>query len=351
MVYRQSLIKCIILILLFGLLFAISFTAYTFIRKPNERVPSFNITYGVNVDITAMIPGTAYTIKTVEGKNFFDLAVQLNINTIRITDIRWETTGKEYSQKLWRYVFYQAEKHHIHIILLLENGGDHLVLQQAHTLLTSYGLAHSPALWLVDLYNEPDLSNSRLMATIRKEAAYVHHVAPAVPVTIGGWRRAIYTSSNKFDWQNPADIPRFINLVDVISPHLYEFEKAAIRGYTPEQWTERFLDAVRKESSHKPILLEEFGASNGLAPTNQPATVGSLTWQASVYQGVLHAVSIEYDQGVIGAVAWIITPRPAVPNNHSANFEGDMTGWSLVLNHGKRLLPAAKEFSTVAHTG
>ena len=120
MVYYWSLIKRFILALLIGLLFIISFTTYLFIHKP-IGTPSSNIVYGVNVDMTAMIPGTAYTIKTVGGKNFFDLAVQLDINTIRITDIQWETTGKEYSQKLWRYVFDQAENHHIRIILLLED--------------------------------------------------------------------------------------------------------------------------------------------------------------------------------------------------------------------------------------
>jgi hypothetical protein len=348
MVYLWSLIERVILALLIGLLIIISFTTYLFIHKP-IGTPSSNIVYGVNVDMTAMIPGTAYTIKTVGGKDFFDLAVQLDINTIRITDIQWETTGKEYSQKLWRYVFDQARNHHIRIILLLEDGGDYSVLQQAHTLLGTYGLAHSPALWLVDLYNEPTLSDPRLMTTIREEATYVHHVAPTVPVTIGGWKSADHNYPNKFDWQNPVDISRFINLVDVVSPHLYEFEQAVTHGYTPQQWTERFLSAVRKEASHKPILLEEFGASNGLAPTNQPATVGSLTWQASVYRGVLQAVSAECDQGVIGAVAWIVTPRPALLNPGFANFEGDMTGWALMLNHGKSLLPAAKEFSVFTH--
>ncbi|MEO6887924.1 MAG: hypothetical protein ABI324_02900 [Ktedonobacteraceae bacterium] len=334
--------------LLIGLLLTISVTSLWFIHWQKTMCPASSIAFGANVDMTAMIPGTPYTIQTVQNHNLFELAVQLHINTIRITDIRWETTGEEYSQSLWQQVFDQAAQQHIHIILLLENGGVHSAIEQAHTLLGSYGLAQAPALWLVDLYNEPDVSDPQRMTTIGEEASYVQQVAPGVPVTIGGWKSAIQHQPDTFDWENPADIPRFIHLVNIVSPHLYTFEDAAKAGHSPRQWTEQFLNAVRKESSHKPILLEEFGASNGLAPTDQPASVGSLTWQASVYRGVLQAVSSEYTQGVMGAVAWIIAPRPGVANPGLANFEGDMTGWALVLNHGKRLLPAAQEFSIVA---
>lgn len=346
MVNHSSWVKRTLLVLYFGLLLVIFLAPNLFIPK-STGINTSKIAYGVNVDMTAMIPGTAYTIRTAQGGNFFDLARQLGINTIRITDIRWETTGQEYSQTLWRYVFDQAEQHRIHIILLLEKGGDYSVIQQAQTLLGRFGLAGSSALWLVDLYNEPDLDDTRLMETISEEAAYVHHVAPTVPVTIGGWKSEVPGHHRQFNWQNPTDIPKFIHLVDIVSPHLYEFEHGAQLGFTPQGWTELFLNTVRKEALGKPILLEEFGAGNGLAPTTEAAATGTIEWQASVYQGVLLEVSAEYDQGVIGAVAWIITPRPAIPNPGPTDYEGDMTGWSIVLNHGQRLLPAAKEFSAV----
>ncbi|MBA2286261.1 MAG: hypothetical protein H0W02_12315 [Ktedonobacteraceae bacterium] len=345
MVYHSSRT---ISLLLIGLLLTSSVTSFWLIHWKKGMYAASSIAFGVNVDMTAMIPGTPYTIQTAQNHDFFDLAVHLHINTIRITDIHWETTGEEYAQSLWQQVFDQAAQHHIRIILLLEDGGDHSAIQQAHTLLGSYGLAHARSLWLVDLYNEPDISDPRRMTALREEASYVQQVAPGVPVTIGGWKSAIQHQPDTFDWENPADIPRFIHLVNIVSPHLYTFEDAAKLGRSPRRLTEQFLDAVRKESSHKPILLEEFGASNGLAPTNQPASVGSLTWQASVYRGVLQAVSAEYTQGVMGAIAWIIAPRPGVSNPGLTNFEGDMTGWALILNHGKRLLPAAQEFSIVA---
>src|SRR5947209_2545436 len=177
--------------------------------------------YGVNVDMTALIPGTPYTVTTASGGNFFDLAAQLGINTLRISDFRWESNGKEYPRATWHHVFDEAELHHTHIILLLIDGERYSAIQQAHTLLNRYGLARSSALWLVDLYNEPNLSNPQLMAELSEEAAYVHQVAPRVPVTIGGWKSQLPGNPENFRWQDPADISRFIDLVNVVSPHLY----------------------------------------------------------------------------------------------------------------------------------
>ena len=350
MVYRFSVAKRGVSDLLLGLLAALLFGLW-FISTTGDRsvyntlwTPS-QVAYGVNVDMTAMIPGTPYTVMTASAGNFFDLAAQLGINTLRITDVQWTLTGKERSRAAWQYVFNEAENHQMKVILLLVDGGEHSALEHAHTLLDHYGLDHAPALWLVDLDNEPNLSDPQLMAKLREEAAYVHQVAPTVPVTIGGWKSKVPGHLGGSDFQDPADIPRFINLVDVVSPHLYEFEQGVQRGFTPRQWTRRFLNAVRQKAQGKPILLEEFGAGNGLAPTTDPTPTGSPEWQASVYRGVLQEVSAEHDQGVLGAVAWIIAPRPAFP--YSGSYEGDMTGWAFVLNQGRHLLPAAQVFSAV----
>ncbi len=328
--------------LLLGLWLISSISGCTIFARQQLPIPA-NMAYGVNVDMTAMIPNTPYTITTGQGGNFFDLAALLGINTLRITDIQWETSAT------WRYVFDEAERHHLHVILLLEDGGEYSALQQARTLLGLFGLAHASALWLVDLYNEPNLSDPQLMTALHEEAAYVREVAPRVPITIGGWKSEIPDHSGKFDWQDPVDIPKFIKMVDIVSPHLYEFEYGARQGLSPRQWTERFLNAVHQEALHKSILLEEFGAVNGLAPTSELGTTGSPSWQASVYRDVLQETAAEYDQGVIGALAWIIAPRPTWSYPH--NYDRNMVGWAFVLNRGQHLLPAAWEFSAAAHYG
>jgi hypothetical protein len=329
-----------LLALLLGLLLVISIVGYVIVHGPLSAF-STHIAYGANVDMTALIPGTPYTVTTAHDGNFFDLAEQLGINTLRITDIQWELTGKEYSQATWQYVFDEATRHHINIILLLIDGAGHPAIEQAHTLLEHYQLAYASALWLVDLDNEPDLSDAQRMNALRKEAAYVHSVAPGVPVTIGGWRSEMPGHPGEFDWQDPADVPKFISLVDVVSPHLYQFEEGTQQGFTPQQWTRTFLSAVRQKAQQKPILLEEFGASNGLAPTTASTPTGSPEWQASVYYGVLQEIAAEYrHHKVIGAVAWISAPRTL-----QSDLQGDMTGWAFILDNGQRLLPAAKAFS------
>ncbi|MBV9021070.1 MAG: hypothetical protein JOZ71_10190 [Ktedonobacteraceae bacterium] len=335
-----------LLILLLGLLPIISIAGYGIVHELLSA-SSTNIAYGANVDMTAIIPGTPYTVTTAHGGNFFDLAEQLGINTLRITDVRWELTGEEYSQATWQRVFDEASQRHIHIILLLIDGKGHSATEQAHTLLESYQLGYASALWLVDLDNEPDLSDPQRMSALRKEATYVHEVAPGVPVTIGGWKSEMPGHPGEFDWQDPADIPKFISLVDVVSPHLYQFGEGAQQGFTPQQWTRNFLSAVRQKAQQKPILLEEFGASNGLAPTTASNPMGSPEWQASVYHGVLQEIAAEYhNHKVIGAVAWISAPRMLQPDD----LQGDMSGWAFILNNGQRLLPAAKQFSAPPNT-
>ncbi len=333
------------------LLLSVGISGYWLKNTSDNRVdykfpaPLSKVVYGVNVDITAMIPDTGYTVRATNGGNFFDLASQLGINTLRITDVRWTTTGKYRTQATWKYVFDEAAKHNIRIILLLIDSDNSSALDEAHTLLGDYGLAHAPALWMVDLNNEPDVSDPQQMTELRQEAAYVHQVAPGVPVTIGGWKSEIPGSQGKFDWQDPKDIPSLINLVDVVSPHLYGFKP----GNSPRAYTRSFLSDVHKEARGKPILLEEFGAGNGLATTTESTPTGSPEWQAYVYQGVLQEIAAEHSGGVLGAVAWIIAPRPVPPN--SGSYQGDMTGWAFVLDHGQQILPAAQKFSAVARTG
>ena len=345
--YRSSrkgwiavLLLALIIVLLVGLWFRNEHeNTYTFPRDLSK------IAYGVNVDISAMIAGSGYTVRAANGGDFFDLAAQLGINTLRITDVRWTNSGKMRSRGVWNAVFQEAASHHINIILLLTDSNHRSALAEAHILLGDYGLAHAPALWMVDLSNEPDVSDAQEMDELRAEAAYVRRVAPKVPVTIGGWKSEIAGQPGKFDWQDPADIPSLIDLVDVVSPHLYGFEQDAARGISPAESTRDFLSAVRQQAQRKPILLEEFGAGNGLATTTQAVPTGSPSWQASVYRGVLQEVTAEHSQGVIGAVAWIIAPRPA-PSDASG-YQGDMAGWAFVLDHGQQLLPAAQTFSAI----
>src|SRR5438105_15433157 len=97
--------KKILLVLLLGLFFMSMAAGVSIHKSVQTPSPSPKVAYGVNVDMTAMISDTPYTITTASGGNFFDLAKQLDINTLRITDVQWEMTGEEYSQAIWHSVF------------------------------------------------------------------------------------------------------------------------------------------------------------------------------------------------------------------------------------------------------
>ena len=129
MVYRFSMTKRRLSVLLLGLV-VVALLVGLWFRSTIENRSAYKlpqapskIAYGVNVDITAMIPDTPYTVRTANGGNFFDLAAQLGINTLRITDVRWTMSGQVRSQATWHHVFDEVESHHMNIILLLIDGG------------------------------------------------------------------------------------------------------------------------------------------------------------------------------------------------------------------------------------
>src|SRR5579885_1267243 len=69
------LLLALIIVLLVGLWFRNEDgNTYTFPRNLSR------IAYGVNVDISAMIAGSGYTVRAANGGDFFDLAAQLGIN-------------------------------------------------------------------------------------------------------------------------------------------------------------------------------------------------------------------------------------------------------------------------------
>jgi hypothetical protein len=290
---------------------------------------------GVTVDVSSLIPGTPYTITAPGGGDFFHLARQLNIKVIRITDSRWVTTGAEYTAAQWRHVYARAAATGVKIIQLMDSQA------QERLLLQTYGLARSPALWMVDLQNEPTINDPTVLSALKAQAAYTHRVAPGIPVTIGGWKVATSGGRFRFIWQRPSDLSLIIGIVDVVSPHLFTFTRHLLNGVTPEHVMHTYLDNIRRYADGKPVFLEEWGASNGLAPARGAAEVqGTVKTQAAIYRDVLQEVDAERSDGVLGSTSWIFSPRyPRV-----GSPDGDQTGWSIVLHNGAQELPAATAF-------
>lgn len=284
---------------------------------------------GMNVDMMNMVPGTAYTIKSSSGGDFFDQASQLGINTIRIVDAQFGLfNGAGYSQAQWQQVFSRAVQTHIHIILL--TGGS---LSHEQLLLNTYGLAKSPALWMIDVENEPDVCGS--LSGLQQEITYAHQIAPGISATIGGWKCGSV-------WQNPPDLAKIIDMVDVASPHKYNITTALKNGTDPQTFARQELSAIRSYAKGKPIFLEEFGASNGLGPTSNDAT-GTPQTQAQIFQGVFKEIVAEQGQGVLGATGWSYSTR------QTFGPEDSDLPWAIVLNNGSQIQPAAQVFAAYAN--
>jgi len=295
------------------------------------RTPSRGSLNGVNVDVGSLTPGTRYTITAPDGGDFFDLARQLNIKVIRITDSRWAKTGAEYTAAQWQHVYARAAATGVKIIQLMQSHAHERLLLQ------TYGLATSPALWMVDLRNEPTINDPTVLSALKAQAAYTHRVAPGIPVTIGGWKVA--TSGRLLVWQRPSDLSLIVGIVDVVSPHLFGLTHHLLNGVSPEQRTRTYLDTIRQYANGKPVFLEEWGASNGLGGALGAGEVqGTQKTQATIYRGVLQAVDADRCDGVLGSTSWIFSSRyPFVRG-------GDQTGWSIVLHNGAQELPAATAF-------
>src|SRR5581483_2528826 len=94
--------------------------------------------------------------------------------------------------------------------------------------------------------------------------------------------------------------------------------------------TKYLVDQVRQGTGDKPILIEEFGAGNGMAITDQE-TLGSQGLQANVYANVYQAVlDNQQADNLLGTVAYELYPRDFSTN-----------GWNIIANNGNTLYPAA----------
>ena len=303
---------------------------------PNETTGSLN---GVNVDMSSLVPGTPYTLRTSSGGDFFDFARQLGIKVIRIVDSREQVTGQEYTKAEYRNVYNQAAASGIKIIQLTSGSAREPWKTQEQLLLQTYGLAKLPALWMIDIANEPTVNSPTILSELKAAASYAHQVAPGIPVTIGGWK--FQPPTGQLIWQRPSDLSYIIGIVNVVSPHLYGYTQALKSGKSPQLWTRSFLSQVRHYAQGKPIFLEEWGASNGVAPASGAGEVqGTLETQATIYQGVLGEVDAERHLGLLGSTSWIFSPRYPFPGvTGSGN-----TGWAIVLDNGSKVLPAANAF-------
>jgi hypothetical protein len=98
----------------------------------------------------------------------------------------------------------------------------------------------------------------------------------------------------------------------------------------PALRTKVFLSAVENGlQTKKPILIEEFGETNGDAVSDQES-IGNPELQANVYQGVYQALKEMPGSQIIGAAGFDFYSRSQYPD-----------AWAIAKNRGDYLFPAA----------
>jgi len=206
--------------------------------------------------------------------------------------------------------------------------------------LISSGACNFSNVVAVNIKNEPLLDENNL-SKLKEASSLVKSNCPNTKITIGSWRTYSGKKDEKgepeYNWHDPKEVRQIDDIVDIHSVHIYGFDKPKDGPYPdPYKLTIGYLNEIRKYTK-KPILIEEFGAGNGSALTDQN-TFGSEELQKSVYDGVLKATHDQKNSNVIGALAYLLLPRSEGPE-----------GWSIARDNGNTLLPAAYTFKSYSN--
>jgi hypothetical protein len=303
--------------------------------------------YGENIDMSQILPASQRYVVNSKGQDLIDIAAQLGINLVRITNIQPAFANHAdsiYTREQWDQVLGKMQRKGIKAIILIEVASDngayydpqiqpiylHLVQEYIDS-----GVFSNPDVYAVDLKNEPVLTDANLkMIQIAHNMIKARY--PALKQTVGWW--SVSTSSTdpynpqNYDWSDYAAGLKLDNIVDYYSIHMYGFDYRLGTALGPDLMTKMFVSQVENGlHTRKPILIEEFGEANGDAVSDQD-TIGSPQLQAKVYQGVFQALKEMHSAQIIGAVAYLFY------NRRTANYPD---AWAIVKDHGNYLFPAA----------
>ncbi len=303
---------------------------------------------GATVDMSQLLPESSKYVVNSKGEDLIDLASNLGMNTLRITNITSPTNGtitKSYTQNQWQEVLEKMRLKGMYAVILVEsNSQDSEFFSKdipdsypdfvRHYVVDSNLCSFSNIL-AVDIRNEPILSDTNLQK-LKNASEIVKSACPTMQVTIGSWGidsgNKLPTGEEEYYWHDPRAVPLLKDIVDIYSVHIYGFDKPKDGPFPePYKFATVYLNAIKKYTK-KPIFIEEFGAGNGDTLTDQN-TLGSPDLQKSTYEGVLKATYDYRNKGVIGATAYLFLPRSSYPES-----------WNIAKDNGDTLLPAAYTF-------
>lgn len=316
---------------------------HKFVLGVRTSVASGQKMYGVGVDMSQLLPTSEAYVVNGRGEDLIDLAGRLGINTFRITNATnaFENRPRTYTKDEWNSVLNKMQSKGIKALILIEGpnvwqkyiNSSYLPFVQDY-IISSGVLAH-PDVYGVDLYNEPVINSDNNLSLLRSASRMIKSAYPQTRLTLGWW--ALDTFQKDADgqeiyrWDDYAAGKKISNFIDFYSIHMYGFDRSVF-GLYPDAYlyTMSFISDVKNAlQTRKPLVIEEFGAANGEAVSDQE-TLGSPQLQGNVYAGIYQAIIDMNDPKMLGTVAYQYNSRSPGPD-----------AWAVIKNHGDYLFPAA----------
>ncbi|HVZ11526.1 MAG TPA: cellulase family glycosylhydrolase [Patescibacteria group bacterium] len=291
------------------------------------------ILFGTSLDMSQILPTSPKYIRRPDGEDLIDVAHMMGINFVRITNSESSHFRPTmiYTEDEWKTVLDKLASYGMQADVLIETPAlspddySDSYLDLVRKYVVDSQVVNNPAVFSIDIRNEP-IINSKSLDALASAASIVKSANPQMRVTIGGWRVVRNGSSL---WLDPDAGAKLNPIVDFYSIHLYEFDKS-IAGIYPDPYSATIaqLDKTAKYAGSKRVLIEEFGAGNGSAITDQD-TLGSPQMQEKIYAGVFDA-ALENSDSVVGVIAYTLYPK----DSHTS-------GWN-ILDSKFAPFPAAK---------
>ena len=318
---------------------------FPFLSSTANSMPRF---YGENIDMSQILPSSQHYIVNSKGEDLIDIAANLGINLIRITNgersFNNHADAAVYTGDQWNQVLSKMQSKGMKALIVIETNGNNRDyyspdIRPAYLYLVKEyidsGVFSNPDVYAVDIRNEPILTDANLrMLQIAHNMIKAKY--PDLKQTIGWWATPKspedpYKLGN-YSWSDYSTGQKLDNIVDFFSIHMYgglDSENFGT-GLNPDLRTKVFVSEIENGlDTQKPILIEEFGEANGEAVSDQD-TIGGPQLQANIYQGVYQALNEMHSNQLIGAVAFDFYSRNQYPD-----------AWAIVKNNGDYLFPAA----------
>ena len=309
-----------------------------------ENESKTSLFYGVNVEMSQLLPASQNYIVNDDGEDLIDIAFRLGINMFRITNgtLAFSNLEPIYSKEQWESVLDKMHNKNIQALILIESptiyqrniSTEYLDFVQVYAI--DSGVLLHPAVFGIDLYNEPVIDNQNVKI-LRTAAERIRSRYPEMRLTVGWWAvdngEKDENNETILKWNAYSEGRVFEDFVDFYSLHMYGFDnnENILQKYPdPYVFTRNFITQVKGDlKTQKPLLIEEFGAANGDAVSDQES-VGSPELQANTYAGVYQVLNDLKDPQVLGSVSYQFYQRSDTAD-----------AWAILKDKGNYLYPAA----------